>query len=422
MYTAMELNYFVCTLGQAADQWKTHSSIGNIGRFIEHQSKTVPDHTAVIFPYPQQSQTPPQQYTFSKVAKATRLVAQRLAEVLPKSSGQDGTVALLCPSTPEFLFAWLGLVRLGYSVMLIAPQCQPVAITHLCKSCEVGVLLHDSTYTKLAVQSTSHGPSVGHAGLKAITLPFSTHEDRFQSELEKSLEPSQVSPDVQPSSIAYLFHTSGTSSGLPKPIPQTHHAAVGALPHFPEGKKASTFSTTPLYHGGIADLFRAWTSDAMICLYPGKSLEGTSIPITAKNIVSCLDSVHGLRDTIAPLRYFSSVPYVLQLLAADAKGLDLLRSMDCVGVGGAALPPEIGDSLVQDGVKLVSRYGSAECGFLLSSHRDYANDKDWQYLRAEAGSKCLSFEQCVDERFELVVRPGWPHLVGLKMYRAFEVR
>ena len=35
---------------------------------------------------------------------------------------EDGpqTIALLCPSSPLFLFAWLGLMRLSYAVLLIA--------------------------------------------------------------------------------------------------------------------------------------------------------------------------------------------------------------------------------------------------------------------------------------------------------------
>lgn len=30
------------------------------------------------------------------------------------------TIGLLCPSSEDFLFAWLGLMRCGYSVLLIA--------------------------------------------------------------------------------------------------------------------------------------------------------------------------------------------------------------------------------------------------------------------------------------------------------------
>lgn len=43
-----------------------------------------------------------------------------------KNSGQESmgtTVALLCPSSVDFLFIWLGLMRLGYSVLLIAYVC-----------------------------------------------------------------------------------------------------------------------------------------------------------------------------------------------------------------------------------------------------------------------------------------------------------
>lgn len=35
-------------------------------------------------------------------------------------STQDKTIALLCPSSVDFLFGWLALMRLGYSVLLIA--------------------------------------------------------------------------------------------------------------------------------------------------------------------------------------------------------------------------------------------------------------------------------------------------------------
>lgn len=70
----------------------------------------------------------------------------------------------------------------------------------------------------------------------------------------------EVAVGVRESSVAYIHHTSGTSSGLPKPIPQTHRAAVGVLPYLStsSGKEmVATFTTTPLYYSSIADLFRA---------------------------------------------------------------------------------------------------------------------------------------------------------------------
>lgn len=212
--------------------------------------------------------------------------------------------------------------------------------------------------------------------------------------------------EIKGTDVAYLHHTSGTSTGLPKPIPQTHRAAVGVLPCL-DGPQAATFTTTPLYHGGIADCFRAWTSGALICLFPGKE-----VPITSENIIKTLECARrsGEASRFPKLKYFSSVPYVLQMLAADENAIRWLQNMDIVGVGGAALPQSVGDDLVRRGVNLISRFGSAECGFLMSSHRDYAIDKEWQYLRSTHGSKHLRFEQQDNGLCELVILPGWPHI------------
>jgi hypothetical protein len=63
------------------------------------------------------------------------------------------------------------------------------------------------------------------------------------------------------------------------------------------------------------------------------------------------------------------------MMEADKYGLRFLKSMDIVGAGGAALPAEVGGRLVRRGINLSSRFGSAECGFLLSSYRDFVVDK-----------------------------------------------
>ena len=206
--------------------------------------------------------------------------------------------------------------------------------------------------------------------------------------------------------VAYLHHTSGTSSGLPKPISQTHRAAIGVLPTIESGYEKATFTTTPLYHGGVADCLRAWTSGAMIWLFPG-----ADVPITSSNILKSLDCARRSAESrqTSGVKYFSSVPYVLQMLAAEDEGLKTLRQMELVGVGGAALSQDIGDKLVQKGVNLLSRFGSAECGFLMSSHRDFAADNEWQYLRSNA-SPYLKFEPQGDGLAELVILPSWPHM------------
>ncbi|KAM0228652.1 hypothetical protein ACHAP5_011884 [Fusarium lateritium] len=267
------------------------------------------------------------------------------------------------------------------------PQLAPPAISHLCKTLHVREILVDSTYEYRARGLQGN--------INVIKLP-KYHEDNSPVE--------DIQHGRKISDTAYICHTSGTSSGLPKPIPQTQFGVMGVLYSFPGEDKPATFSTTPLYHGGFPDCLRAWTSGAAIWFFP----EGLA-PITGANIMKALQFARS--HSPSPVKYFSSVPYVLQMLSEELRGVDILQTMDLVGVGGAALPPAIGDKLVDADVNLLSRMGSAECGFLMSSHRDYDNDKDWQFLRAIDDPKLLSFEARDNGLSELVVQPDWPFLI-----------
>lgn len=404
----MEPTYFTCTLGQAAELGNQQSQ-HNVNDFIEAQAKANPDRPAVGFPAPagrdSKGEWTYQSYTFSQILSGSVNTAKQLLAENKESLSKRSTVGLLCPSTPEFLFTWLALMRLGHAVLLIAPQCQPAAIKSLCEQCEVSLLFYDDVYAELANEAGAHDG----ATITSQTLSFG--EGTSVSDMITNLQDDlpQPSPAVQEDDVAYLHHTSGTSSGTPKPIPQPHRAAVCVLPSFESGKDNATFTTTPLYHGGIADVFRAWTSSALIWLFPGKA-----VPITATNVIKCLETaataVTSAGTSTPPVKYFSSVPYVLQMLEADPTGLKHLQSMSIVGVGGAALPAEIGDKLVTQGVNLISRFGSAECGFLMSSHREYDKDGEWQYLRSPPDAAFVCFEARDEDLSELVVLPGWPHM------------
>lgn len=403
----MDTNYFVCTLGQASVLNDKPRPFRAISQFLEHQAKSCSSKPAVGFPVPRdQDEWECEVLTFSDVLAGTRLFAERLSKHLP-NAGNPQTVALMAHSSPVFLFTWLGLMYLGHSVLLLAPQCQPAAVVHLCKACSVSVFFYDAAHAQRAAESKElHGDSNG-TDFVICDIPHSEDENIFHV-VRQSRSQFRSDSKAQESDVAYLHHTSGTSSGLPKPIPQSHHGAMGVLPYLPGRVSKATFTTTPLYHGGIADTFRSWTSDSPIWLFPGGG-----VPITARNICKCLDVTRtwASNGPHPEAKYFSSVPYVLQMMEADETGLEFLKSMDIVGVGGAALPVEVGDRLVRNNVNLISRFGSAECGFLLSSHRDYVKDMEWQYLRNYNPAELLDFEPHENGLSELVVKSGWPHRV-----------
>lgn len=199
--------------------------------------------------------------------------------------------------------------------------------------------------------------------------------------------------DIAPTSVSHVFHSSGTS-GLPKPIPNTHARSVEVLPRrgipaylapspdegssssLPPPSESAAFTTTPLFHGGVSDLLRAWMARSMIYFYPT-----SDVPITMKNVVSAVEACQAPPPDLASLvgvsgtalierekRYrptaFLSVPYILSTLVEDldGEGMQMLKGMDFVSTGGAPLDTAVGDAMVERGVRLVSRLGSSECG------------------------------------------------------------
>ncbi|KAK7890423.1 hypothetical protein LTR67_008309 [Exophiala xenobiotica] len=405
----MEPNYFTCTLGQAV-QYQDGERYDTVTDLIDCKAQTEPSTPVVGFFSPGEKGASWKSHilTFRDVRQGSEIVAEALSTRLGSRPGQ--TVALLCPSSPDFLFTWLTIIRLGHSALLIAPQCSPSAVAHLCRSCDVRFLLYDEICENLAEKASEEASKGSGTPLETLLLPFSG-EDIFDVINRPLPKATTRTVAVKQIDIAYLHHTSGTSTGIPKPIPQSHRAAVGVLPAL-DGRRHASFTTTPLYHGGIADLFRAWTSNALIWLFPGQHL-----PITAANVCKCLEVASSCASKGSPeVKYFSSVPYILQMMADDKAGLKHLQRMDIVGVGGAALPEEVGDRLVRDKVNLISRFGSAECGFLMSSYRDFEKDKAWQYLRSSPGGEqqqqqqLLVFERQEDGLSELVIQPGWPHM------------
>lgn len=98
----------------------------------------------------------------------------------------------------------------------------------------------------------------------------------------------------------------------------------------------------------------------MIWLWP------PTVAITSGNVIRIAETAERAaekrKDPSCKVKLFTAVPYVQKLLVETEEGMNFLRGMDIVGVGGAALPEEVGDKMVQKGINLVSRFGSSECG------------------------------------------------------------
>lgn len=129
-----------------------------------------------------------------------------------------------------------------------------------------------------------------------------------------------------------------------------------------------------------------------------------NLPLTSKNLLQTFQE--------NDFEIFYSVPYALKLFGETDAGIKALAKLKIVMFGGSACPDALGDRLVENGVNLVSHYGSTETGQLMTSFRP-AGDKAWNYVRPSANLKpYLRWEPMGENLCELVVTPGWPSLVA----------
>jgi len=155
----------------------------------------------------------------------------------------------------------------------------------------------------------------------------------------------------------------------------------------------------------------------MMCLHDAKALTQfpPHLPLTAANLVTVLNA------SPSKCEQMYIVPKVLEIFAETEDGRRALLSFDDVTFGGAALSDALGDRLVALGVKLASFVGSTgessylralltpESGPLFSSDRDFATDKNWQWLRCEGAiARYTELLPQGDGTVEVIVKAGWP--------------
>ena len=141
--------------------------------------------------------------------------------------------------------------------------------------------------------------------------------------------------------IAFIIHSSG-STGLPKPIFQTHKSC---LSNYANGSGFRAFLTLPLYHNhGLSTFWRSIYKTKPISLY------SASLPLSESNLVAAMEA--------SQPESFHGVPYALKLLSESERGIAALRKCKLVLFGGSSCPDDLGDKLVNAGVYVVSHYGA----------------------------------------------------------------
>ncbi|PNS20352.1 hypothetical protein CAC42_5802 [Sphaceloma murrayae] len=306
------------------------------------------------------------------------------------SAEKPEVIALLGVSNLQYFITALALSKLGMTVLFLSTRLSDAAYVNLFDLTGCTTLLVDpATSSSARSRFSSYEGLRIHDILDSKQFLWSIEDGLVDTRMDQHLD-----AHIENLHISWIIHSSG-STGLPKPIYQTHAAALRNYTHN-FGLKG--FITLPLFHAhGLSSVFRSITSKKQIFIYPAH------LPLTGPNLMKTLLTYD--------FEIFYGVPYALKLLSETEAGLRVLSRLKLVMFGGSSCPDELGDKLVRNGVMLVSHYGTTETGQLMTSFRP-EGDLDWNFLRVHKSLKpFVKFEERGPNVFELVVLDGWPSKV-----------
>ncbi|EPQ26199.1 uncharacterized protein PFL1_06135 [Pseudozyma flocculosa PF-1] len=393
----------------------THS-FSTVQQLWDYRVRTTPDAAAIEVPRSPAAATPeldPEQcfdsYTFRQIDDvASRLSRAYAASIARRGLGQEPiVVGFIVNASLDILVAQIAILKLGHVSAFFSPNSSAAALAHLVKSTAAPFLFHDVDHAAVAHEAAAQlcarggaspvvGPQINLGALKSAgSEPIDGHGG--------------AAPNVTVDSgdCLMIMHSSG-STGLPKPL-RLSHASQMAL--FTAERFPDLFHMLPLFHHfGQICLWR--------CIASGRKATLTHGILNAAELTAMMkaSSAHGSA-------WFIGVPLLVKMLAEHVDAVRELARFDRVILGGSACPTEIGEALVDRGVRLVVIYGASEFGSFANSARDFERERDWDFLRLYPAAIPFARFQRVNDAvqagqeplYELCIDAGWPALADVAL-------
>lgn len=292
-----------------------------------------------------------------------------------------GHAALLAPSSPGWVMAYLGILKAGGVVIPIDRELKGIELRHILGHCEAEVVFTDTDHLGVILGMSEELPALrlivmldspaGHSGSEStqcsiVTLDGLLHETEIIRDVRRSCD------------TALILYTSGTT-GRSKGAMLSHANIVSniraTVAHLNVDERVHTLSFLPINH-----VFE------QVC--------GILLPLSLGGRISFCESLKKLGENLAEVRptFLVGVPAVYRMILdrmmKRIKGSTVSRLLFSSPLtrilvraqirrrlgsgtifvsGGAALDPEIAEQLTLLGVTIYQGYGITETSPVISA-------------------------------------------------------
>ncbi|KAI0350525.1 acetyl-CoA synthetase-like protein [Trametes cingulata] len=346
--------------------------------FAFHAEKS-PEHPVIVYDDEQGVvQTLHYKEVYPAIRRAADFVSEHLRSQSPSGAPNGireqpvvGILAILDNIT--FTTLLTGIMYLGYTPFPISVRNSAVAVAHLIRRTSVRDLLvsHDAAMQRVAQEAKEE---LAKEGYEVNLLPVPTFDGLYKS-TDGNATDIAMGP-VAADKPAIILHSSGSTS-FPKPVTLTHRSLTrwGFLTYFGDidvcGLRCS-MHCLPMFHimGAIGIPWAVCTGVVVGQFRP-------SSPPVIPTPETVLRAIVATECNIA-----LCVPSMIEAWARDSTNIPALRKLKALMYAGAPLNKEVGEHLLDEGVRLVTGYGMTEIGALGKVVCDQTKipRSDWEYF------------------------------------------
>ncbi|KAJ6629584.1 acetyl-CoA synthetase-like protein [Mycena sp. CBHHK59/15] len=242
-----------------------------------------------------------------------------------------------------------GLVRAGFIPEVLNAKMTVSIIADLLATTGGKALLYDTSFAGIVKDAPLTVFKLSVPDLDSLAAPSS---------------PLPALPDVGCNDIAIIFHTSGTVSGIPKPVPETHRWLTSQAQVQWCGMWQFNTDGGPLTVNNIGSFANVGSASTISCLcWSGHCLVQTSKPdIESDEFLAMVDE--GLNAIVLYAPWFSKL---LNIARKNTVVLDALKNMGQICYTGVALNPDDEAWAVEQKMPVTALYATTECAVCLVS-------------------------------------------------------